>query len=271
MTYEEFRKRKESTRVTSLPLASAKSRGSQTEKAKIQVGIKEFQESAASLKILKGRTLPIVVNASINASRLLEEALAKHSKHVRTFNGEINEYVLLYPDNTVVNLLPGSSQFFSLKDYKEDLGKPYSKSSLHLCKLECLQKFEAELKLSDDDSLADPEGNINLTSHGQGDSECKISSVSVPSNTQSIIPFLSNAVASQDRVNNQSLEQKDVKMTCPTCYLDFSVSEIETHADACAEQFDPVGTVIIDLESETQDNQDELVSEQISAPDSAIK
>ena len=79
---------------------------------KIQVGIKEFQESAASLKILKGRTLPIVVNASINASRLLEEALAKHSKHFRTFNGEINEYVLLYPDNTVVNLLPGSSQFF---------------------------------------------------------------------------------------------------------------------------------------------------------------
>ena len=58
-------------------------------------------------------------------------------------------------------------------------------------------------------------------------------------------------------------------MTCPTCYLDFSVSEIETHADACAEQFDPVGTVIIDLESETQDDQDELISEQISAPDSA--
>ena len=125
MTYEEFRKRKESTRVTSLPSASAKksksgkSRGSQTEKVKIQVGIKEFQESAASLKILKGRTLPIVVNASINASRLLEETLAKHSKHFRTFNEEINEYVLLYPDNTVVNLLPGSSQFFSLKDYKE--------------------------------------------------------------------------------------------------------------------------------------------------------
>jgi hypothetical protein len=30
-----------------------------------------------------------------------------------------------------IRLLPGSSRFFPLKDYKEDLGKPYSKMPLH--------------------------------------------------------------------------------------------------------------------------------------------
>ena len=277
MSYEEFRKRKESSRVTTLPLASSKpkklksgkSKGKSTDKVKIQVGIKEFHELDYALKILKGRSLPVAVNACINAKGLLQEALTKHSKHFRSFNGNINEYVLLYPDNTVVNLLPGSSQFFSLEDYKEDLGKPYSKMSLHLCKLECLLKSEAESKCDDD--LAElEEDTVNFTSHGQGDSVYEISSVNVPSNTQSIMPFLCNADALADAsaaVNSPSLEHKVVKATCPTCYLDFSISEIETHADVCAEQFDPVGTVNIEVESAIPDDQGEIEIEQVSTID----
>ena len=272
MTYEEFRKRKESSRVTSLPSSasskhkrSKSSKGNSREKVKIQVGIKEFHEFESTLKILKGRSLPIAVNPIINATELLQEALTKHSKHFRSFNGNTNEYVLLYPDNTVVNLLPGSSQFFSLKDYKEDLGKPYSKMSLHLCKLECLRKSEAELK--SDDDLTESE-DINITSPGHSDSECAISSINnIGCYTQSLLPYLCNADASADTIHNQSPEHKEVKARCPTCYLDFPRSEIEAHADDCAEQFDPVGTVNVDLELGTPDDQDEPVSEQVSVID----
>ena len=220
MTYEEFRKRKESSRVTTLPSTSSKPKKSKsrkansTEKVKIQVGIKEFSELDSTLKVLKGRALPIAVDPCINANGLLQEALTKHSKHFRSFNGNINKYVLLYPDNTVVNLLPGSSQFFSLKDYKEDLGKPYSKMALHLCKLECVQKSEAESK--SDDDLDGPEEYNNFTSHfGQVDSECEILTANFPNNTQSIIPFLCNSDDSADTVQNQSLEHKEVERHAP--------------------------------------------------------
>ena len=97
-----------------------------SEKVKIQIGIKEFNEIDCTLKMLKGRGLPVTVDACTDASKLLVEALTKHTKHFRSFNPAV-EFLLLYPDNTVVKYLPGSSQVFSLKDYKDDLGKPYSK------------------------------------------------------------------------------------------------------------------------------------------------
>ena len=272
MTYEEFRKRKESSRLTSLPLSSSKSKrikskkseGKSAENVKIQIGIKEFHESISSLKILKGRSLPVAVKASINAKGLLEAALAKHSKHFRSFSENTNEYVLLYPDNTVVNLLPGSSQFFSLKDYKEDLRKPYSKMSLHLCKLECLRKSEAESKSDEDFGEFE---DTDVTSHGQGESEHEVSPVNVASNTQSIVPFLCKADAQVGVANGaKGTEHKEIKMTCPTCYMDFPAQEIEAHADVCAEQFDPVGSVNFESRTEIADDKDEpeLVIEQAS-------
>ena len=84
-----------------------------------------------------------------------------------------------------------------------------------------------------------------------------------PSNTQSIIPFLCNSDASAD-VHNQSLQHKEVRATCPTCYLDLPIREIEAHTDVCAEQIGPVGTVNMELESEMPDDQDEIVSEQVA-------
>ena len=61
----------------------------------------------------------------------------------------MESFVLLYPDNSVVNLLPGSSEFFSLKEYKKDLGKPYSRITFCLCHVDCLKKFEANINSED--------------------------------------------------------------------------------------------------------------------------
>jgi hypothetical protein len=73
----------------------------------------------------------------------------------------------------------------------------------------------------------------------------------------SIVSFLETNV-SADTIPNQSCEPK---ARCPTCYLDFPIHDIESHADACADQFDPVGIAHIDLQSEMLNEQDESVME----------
>jgi hypothetical protein len=131
LSYEDFCKRKAIDRITTLPNHAkkgkfTKSKGNIPDKVKIQIGIKEFHESDGTLKILKGRSLPVSVKANTNAKQLLEEATDKHAKHFRSFN-QYDHYVLLYPDNTIIDKLPGTLEDFTLERYKEELGKPYSK------------------------------------------------------------------------------------------------------------------------------------------------
>jgi hypothetical protein len=69
LTYEQFRKRNESSRTNVLPKKAKSCRARENEKAevvKIQIGIKEFSGDG-TLKMLKGRTLPVSVNNNINA------------------------------------------------------------------------------------------------------------------------------------------------------------------------------------------------------------
>ena len=85
------------------PTASKKAKSGKSNssnKVNIPIGIKICNEDGL-LKVLKGRTLPITVKPDIDARGLLEEAVNKHTKHFRSFDNKI-EYVLLYPDNTVV-------------------------------------------------------------------------------------------------------------------------------------------------------------------------
>ncbi len=212
---------------------------------KIQIGIKEFSGDG-TLKMLKGRTLPVAVNNNINANDLLQMALAKHTEHFRSFNGDMETFVLLYPDNTVVNLLPGSSELFSLKEYKKDLGKPYSRIYFYLCHVDCLKKFEADI--NSEDSLERENGNDQPESHTGRELSPMLK------NTQPIRPFLfdDNDDVPADSITRsyQSTTEKSATVTCPTCYEQFPVAEIEMHADVCASQFDPIGTVLLETELE---------------------
>ena len=81
---------------------------------------------------LKGRTLLLVVRSNCNVQDLLEAAKEKQAKHFRQF-GKHFEYFLLYPYNSIVQKLPGSSDNFVLSEYKKDLSKPYSKIYFYLC------------------------------------------------------------------------------------------------------------------------------------------
>jgi hypothetical protein len=78
ISFEEFRKAKQTSRRTTLPSSGS---SSTLKKDKSLNSIKHYQEDV-SLKSLKGRTLPLTVDPDIDANHLLNEAVTKHSKHI---------------------------------------------------------------------------------------------------------------------------------------------------------------------------------------------
>ena len=85
--------------------------------------------------------MPLTVNPSINADELLKKA----SDKILRFNSELTcalrGFTLLYPDKTKVICLPGSEEPFTLKKYKEDIGKAYTRLTFHVCKTEDYLEF----------------------------------------------------------------------------------------------------------------------------------
>ena len=66
----------------------------------------------------------MVVPCYVSEEALLKAAQDKHSRHFKQFDQHLDSYALLYPDQAIVQTLPGSSVPFTLYKYKEELGKP---------------------------------------------------------------------------------------------------------------------------------------------------
>ena len=98
--------------------------------SQIKVGL--AYNSNGELKQRRGSSLPIDVKCNISDITLKRVALDKHL----AFNKQLprdHEFVLLYPDFQQVKYIPGTSQPFTLRCYKECLGKPYQRITLYLC------------------------------------------------------------------------------------------------------------------------------------------
>ena len=84
---------------------------------------------------LSASCLLLTVPQSIGTDDLLGKAVDKHNR----FNNEVitssNKafYHLLYGDKNWVLTHPGSEEPFTLKRYKDEIDKPYSRISLYLC------------------------------------------------------------------------------------------------------------------------------------------
>ena len=214
LSFHEFKKIKEDERAKKIKAKKQKA----VEEVKIQIGVME--EANGRLKKMKGRTLPLMVPTNITAGELLKAATAKHGRHFKQFNPQ-ESYFLLYPDQTVVSTLPGSSEPFVLNQYKEELGKPFSKLYLNwLC------------------STSDVE---NLTGDSDSDS-------SEPGPSFLMVEGVEERGVSQKPNYGTSNSEVEAKAchpaggTCPTCYRVFPLEEIEQHADLCADAcIDTVG------------------------------
>ena len=259
LSFEEFKKRKQSSR-SSFISKNGKKRKATNEEVKIQVGILHGVDGI--LRKIKGRTLPVTTNVTVDASEILQIAIDKHAKHFRQFNTAC-KYVLLYPDYTIVNTLPGSLKGFTLEAYKEDLGRTYAKIYLWLCKQEDYETLR--------DVESDPEGTnlkpafaeqnsddntcqtLPATTHDPVATSSTATSSSVVAAHHTIIPYLSsnsNSTLCQSR--------EEVSALCPICYQSFPVEVIASHADLCAQAFDPIGEIIeeIDVLSDPENNID---------------
>ena len=129
-----------------------KSKSQQPFEVNVQIGI--MQKKDGLLRIARGSCLPLKISPSVGA----EELLAKAREKIVRFNQNVfathDMVTLVYPDRTEVKNLPGSTESFILKKYKEELGKPYSRIYFYLTKTSDFLKFmlnEAYSPLEDEE------------------------------------------------------------------------------------------------------------------------
>jgi hypothetical protein len=107
----------------------------------------------------------------------------------------------------VLETIPGSDELFSLRRYKEEIGKPYSKICFYLCTLTDYLKDTINSSSSDED----------------------ISELMKETNTHELIQ------------PNHSCEDEEVAsptpaatIQCPLCLYSYPVKDIEAHASNCS-------------------------------------
>ncbi|XP_047435743.1 uncharacterized protein LOC125004939 isoform X2 [Mugil cephalus] len=95
----------------------------------INVGIMS-ETKKNGIKPIRGKTLPLRVEPQWSSEQLLAAAV----KRLKVFNQDIEdgEYVLLYPDGSEINTLPGTDAPFTIKDYKEAIGKAYQRITVYI-------------------------------------------------------------------------------------------------------------------------------------------
>lgn len=142
LTFTEFRKRKESDRqkhFNTKSKASGKRKTDETDKEKLvtcKIAFMTYREDTGCLKLVRGSQHSLSISPAINAYELRRKAVEKLSRFNRSLSNYPEHYCLLYPDLTLVCMIPGTETPFTLKQYKEDLGKPYERLTLYICKLE---------------------------------------------------------------------------------------------------------------------------------------
>ena len=138
LSFQEYRKRKEQERSSRFKSKGKQAKVETKEKDKtpsevtINIGLRKFRDD--DLKFVRGSSLPLIVRPSIGAEELLKKAAEKIVKFNRELTGGVFGFTLLYPDRTKVVTLPGSSEPFTLENYKKEIGKIYSRLTFHVCK-----------------------------------------------------------------------------------------------------------------------------------------
>ena len=100
--------------------------------ALINVGLVRFVSPDVTIPI-RGKTLPIKVKKDSSYTEVFAEALVKREAHDKAFDTKTS-WKLVYLDGQLAITLPGQPEDeFTLRKYKEDLGKPFNRITLYLC------------------------------------------------------------------------------------------------------------------------------------------
>ena len=175
MSLKSFKHRKETARrsLFSLRTRCSSKKAKRSETVTIRIGLFRYEPDRNVLKLQCGKNLNLTVEKSSTYAEILEQALAKRRAHDRHFCAEAqdNIYQLLYPDGSEAIFLPGKpGKFFSLQEYKDDLGSPFSAIKLFLCSVNDVNSFENGESSStyprtspseDKDVVKDAENNVH--------------------------------------------------------------------------------------------------------------
>ena len=95
----------------------------------INVGYMKFEGD----KFIKcrGRTLPVKVPVTADRKKFLERSVRKHANHFKDVHENL-EYTLVYPDNSEIVHLPGTTEQFVLNKYREDVGRNYNRITIFI-------------------------------------------------------------------------------------------------------------------------------------------
>ncbi|XP_037309090.2 G2/M phase-specific E3 ubiquitin-protein ligase-like isoform X2 [Pungitius pungitius] len=144
-TFLNFRSLKEKERQSSF---KKKKEPLKDSRVKISVGIMHVKDGV--LKPVRGMTLALVVQPEWDAEQFRKAAVQKmkdFNKHL-----EAGPYLLLYPDGTKVINIPGTETAFSLKLYKDAVGKSWQRLTLYICTVEDFLTNSEQLNSDSSDS-----------------------------------------------------------------------------------------------------------------------
>ena len=133
LSFKNYSAKKSDERSTHFRSSRSKRRGQKRKDedpfSLINVGIMRYISPDVATPI-RGKTLPLKVRKD---SEYVEEALVKRQARDKAF--DINtSWKLVYPDGQLAMTLPGQpEEEFTVRKYKEHLGKPYNRITLYLC------------------------------------------------------------------------------------------------------------------------------------------
>ncbi|CAB4024133.1 G2 M phase-specific E3 ubiquitin- ligase-like [Paramuricea clavata] len=125
-------------------------------------------------------------------------------------------YKLLYGNIAQVQeakIIPGSKEAFSLKRYKEEIGKPYSKISFYICPLTDFLEDFVNSSSSSDEQMCDNSASDGTQEQNQSSSVEELTVISP----------------------NPTIPTQSKTVQCPFCLNHFSVQEVQHHVEQCSE------------------------------------
>ncbi|XP_041834186.1 uncharacterized protein LOC121635166 [Melanotaenia boesemani] len=141
-SFHKFRSLKEKERQS---FFKKKKRPLKESSVKISVALMQLKDGA--LKPVRGTALPLVVNPELDAEHLQIAAVQK----LKDFNSNLQggPYFLLYPDGTRIINIPGTETPFTLKQYKDAVGKAYQRITVYICTAADFQNYSRSTSGSD--------------------------------------------------------------------------------------------------------------------------
>ena len=104
---------------------------SEESEVKINVGVIS-ENSKGNLSKERGSRIPLKVKPTATCQEVLSAAVKKLGDNNQYFCS-LDDYTLCYPDGKAVDKVPGTDRPFIVKEYKRELGKPFSKIYLFVC------------------------------------------------------------------------------------------------------------------------------------------